>query len=189
MKKKILAVLITIVFACFSPFSYITASADYSQKKSNAVFVLPSSIREVRDEAFEATAVEAVIFGEGLLRIEDNIFRKAENLKHVFIPASTEYIGLWEMYDNSHITFYGVQGSYAEKWAKAEQALFIPVNILNIQSVLGRFAGIHRKPLNDGIRDIYSDNISQLHPRTGVDDISKRPQERPELNPIDYKFP
>lgn len=156
---------------------------------TEATFVLPVSLERLDAEVFEGTIVKTVIFADGLLDIGENVFKNAFRLKDVYIPITTKYIADSAFSVNHDLTIHGVIGSYALEWAKKHQVSFMVDDI---------WCGNNRveRPINDQhsyrgrwliVDDPYETSI--FHDSDQDEYKSMRPQDRPELYPINYKFP
>ena len=182
-------IIVLVVLLAISPISFPTACADMAEVKSQAVFIMPISLQEIEEEAFSGTAAEIVIFPEGFLRIGDNAFEQALQLTDVYIPDTTKYIADSAFSINPDLTIHGVKGSYAQKWAKKHKVPFVADNIW--VAVVRRVGS----PDTNGIQidhyiaAINPEKIIGVHERGEDEGKSKRPQDHPELNPIDYRFP
>lgn len=187
MKKTVIYFLLVIVFSVLSPVSFAEADEHHNLRKS--VFIMPASLETVEDEAFEGTAVKTIVFRDGLISIGDYAFENASNLTDVYIPSTIEYIGKNAFFSNKRLTIHGVIGSLAEKWAKEHEIPFMPSNIWNVldESKIAGKAGVISAGRYHQL--VESSKINHLHGRTEDEGNSLRPQDRPELNPIDYRFP
>jgi len=153
------------------------------------VSVFPSSLLYIENEAFEGTAFQAVFLPDGFLRIGDRAFQDTPSLHRVYIPQTTEFIGVDSFPQNELFEIHGVEGSYADDWAKQQHIFFIPDYSVALR-VLGRQqqTAQSNSALNSGqISD--SETEARFKGQCENKDRSMRPQDRPELNPIDYKFP
>ena len=189
MRKLIIVSIIALLFICFSPFTCAAVNNKQKNIDTEKVFILPTSLKEIEDEAFEGTAVKTAIFPEGLLYIRENAFGNASFLTDVYIPQSTTHIGEHAFPLHVNLVIHGVLGSYAEEWAKKANVIFIPTNMWSV---------LYTKEDNTGVQiisheqiniNVHSEKAKKLHPREIGEGKSMRPQERPEINPIDYDFP
>ena len=185
--KRILAIMLMLSLIAFFPAGVADAAGTAARQAPVSVF--PNSLLYIEDEAFEGTAFQAVFLPDGFLGIGDRAFRDAPSLYMVFIPQTTTSIGTDSFPQNRFFVLHGVKGSYASDWAKQQHLPFIPdywvawlLLYRLIQTVLSADATntIQITALEAGAR-------SKGH--SGHADRSMRPQDRPELNPIDYKFP
>lgn len=154
-----------------------------------SVSFFPSSLLYIEDEAFEATAFRAVFLPDGFLGIGDRVFRDAPSLCMVFIPQTTTSIGADSFPLNRFFVIHGVEGSYASDWAKQQHLPFIP-DYSVAWLLLNRLTQTVRS--NDAMDTIQITALEAGARSKGQSehaDRSMRPQDRPELNPIDYKFP
>ena len=82
-----------------------------------------------------------------------------------------------------------IKDSYAEEWANKHQIPFLADDIWHVAFLN---AGSHSKPIKLVVRFlgiIMLIIFIALYRRGKYFERSKRPQDRPELNPIDYCFP
>ncbi len=185
--KKMIAVLLILQMLLVSPFAYADGG-DTGPPTDNS-FVFPASLQSIDEEAFVGTAAETVIFPEGFSKIGDLAFAYARNLKNAYIPATTNNIGSDSFSHNANLTIHGVEKSIAYQWALENGFAFVNDDIwtkaqasegFQIESLLALFfiiCPVDEECLKRFLRDVYE----YLR--------SMRPQDRPELNPIDYKFP
>ena len=148
----------------------------------------PRELQTIEEEAFSGTALERVVFGDELLYIGDRAFQDNFRLSDVYIPASVCFIGDMAFPDNIALTVNGIQDSYAQKWAESNHVLFVANDIwsstqiiksihLKLALLLWIFCVVHKKTLLRVLEYI----------RKYIK--SMRPQDRPELHPINYRFP
>ena len=187
MKKAIIAFFVLLTFFVFSPIALAGANG-FRHNKNNS-FIMPASLVIVEEKAFEGTAVRTVVFPVGLISIGECAFANSHGLDDIYIPSTVEFIGNNAFSSNKRITIHGVIGSLAETWAKEHQIPFAPFNIWNM--VDKRRCEDNYKS-NSAVGFYQASNcetLRHMHGRTEDDGRSMRPQERPELNPIDYRFP
>lgn len=187
MSKRII-ILLTMLLAillCSLPTTY----AGEAEINSQATYIFPLSLQKIEEDAFSGTAAETVIFPDGLLRIGENTFSGAWNLTDVYIPESTEYIADSAFSITQGLTIHGIDGSYAREWAERHQ---IPFVADDIWSALPKSGSSLNEQGFSGKRQVAAVNpkkVIAVHERSKDEKESKRPQDRPELNPIDYRFP
>lgn len=185
-KRKIMILVLSFCyFVCFLPDISFSSK---SETKNESTFVLPASLLVIEDEAFSDTAAESVILPKGFHQIGDKAFDGMSNLSDVFIPDTTELIADSAFFITENLTIHGINDSYAEDWASEREIPFIVDDIWNVVD-LG--VGFHNECI-----DLIWRNFEALFIlifalyRCGNNLArSKRPQDRPELNPIDYCFP
>ena len=180
---------LTLLFgSCFSSSAALwnnNLSVLYCSVSPSAVF--PSSLRDICDEAFSGTAIDSAYFGDKLVTIGEKAFMNVETLKDVYIPEETSYIGNKAFPRATFI--HGAENSYAEKWA-----------LLNGYSFCTDYDWAVKAPSQKICMDllltlflwpITSDDSFAVKLYRRIFDFVKsmRPQDRPELYPIDYRFP
>lgn len=186
MKRRLIAMFLAIVLFSLIPFGEAVAG-DYIPAQESK-FLFPASLKEIEEEAFADTAVKIAYFEKGLQSLGDNVFAGAMFLTDIYIPASTEHIGAQAIPQNMHLRIHGERNSYASKWAKKYHVSFAPRNIWGTSSADTRIIRTEKTYIA-GVRPLKPEKENRLHARRADEGKSKRPQERPELNPIDYKFP
>ena len=183
MKKFIASVLIIAVVMVLFPYGEA-----FAESGSN-IYVLPSSLVVIEESAFDGTAARAVVLPTGFLKIEGNAFANVDSLTDVFIPRTTNYIANTAFPEMIDFVIHGEKGSYALEWAQEHSVRFDtevdrtvpPINRLlwGLQTVMSSLFGCIITP----------EMIRKIIPKAEDEDKSWRPQDRPELNPIDYRFP
>lgn len=190
MKKCIVSLMIIIAIIAFGFHLPAFAEKQAFTNQTESVFVFPSSLQLIDEEAFEGTAVKTVIFPNGFIRIENDAFANSRHLTDVYFPPTTQYISETAFSSDKNYIIHGVKGSYAEEWAQKHKVPFIEENIWKL--ILDNSKTISIRDLGIDIlynRIVNPDRIIKIVSRAENEDESKRPQDRPELNPIDYRFP
>lgn len=152
---------------------------------SELTSILPVSLRYLEPEAFEGTNLHSVIFGSALLHIGDRAFEGNRNLRDVYISGKTESIG-YDAFPKG-VLIHGLEDSFAHYWALENGFEFRIVrensswaSFLNAQFLLSLLCLVI--PSDTGLKFLS-------YQRYGAYLRSMRPQDRPELFPINYKFP
>ena len=188
MNKKRLLILVLFTVLCILPL-FDAACAEEIDSEKERTFVFPSSIEIIEDEAFEGSAVETVVFPDGLLSIGSRAFGNAYFLTDVYIPDTTTYIADSAFFVTPNLTIHGLDGSYAMDWANSHKISFVVDHVRNTIVQSRRQHNTRTDPMN---RFIVIPVLLILFEffRLGYYELrSRRPQDRPELNPIDYRFP
>jgi hypothetical protein len=168
------------------PLTFCSASHRYGKEDAFKA-ILPRSLLRVEEEAFEGTVFRSLSFEDGLLWIGDRAFSNMEHLRDIWLPGSTAYIADTAFSHSSLVRIHGKDGTYVQKWAEEHQIKFEAYDswyiaphseYIYLWLLLPLFA--MPCPNSDGKR------IRQ-YIRSLV--ISMRPQDRPELYPINYRFP
>ena len=152
-------------------------------------FKLPASLQSIGDEAFDGVAAETVILPEELRHIGDGAFANADSLTDVYIPPETSYIGQSAFPQSAKLTIHGAEGSYAQKWALKNQVAFARTGVWDSTNATRKNADAQRIPAAQIAREAPVNKPFAAERRARGDTINLRPQERAELNPIDYRFP
>ena len=186
--------LLLVLWFCFSVWLTVAvptseSTADSLEMENVAVFVLPASLTEIGESAFEGTAVEKVIFPDTAAFIGDKAFANNKRLMTVRIPETVRSIGEHAFSNSTNVTIKGTEGSYAAVWAREHNIAF--------ESERGTLSWLVKlgKILHDGVLFFaglgFVDLGEQKWQRTRKKKYmrSMRPQDRVELNPIEYRFP
>ncbi len=147
----------------------------------------PTSLKQIGDEAFAGTSINSINFNKGLNYIGNSAFRNVNGLHNVILPECLQYIGNQAFPQITVI--HGVEGSYAESWAKKNGYQFV-VDVVSSDKVVN--PEIHAElflvlmgfviPVDDERMCVLSRRIREVVK-------SMRPQDRAELYPINYRFP
>ena len=186
--KKSIILMLTLLMALLL-FSSTTAYADKLEMKSQATYVLPLSLKEIEEEAFSGTAVETVVFPEGFLQIGEKVFENAWHLADVYLPETTEYIADSAFFITPNLTIHGIDGSYTMDWAYHHKIPFVVHNVWNAIIQSGRTNNSQTDAINWAFLTIVLLLLFEFFRYSYCEVRSRRPQDRPELNPIDYRFP
>lgn len=185
-----MALLLVLWFCLSTCFASIkTPDRFESETDPGAVFVLPASLREIHESAFEGTAVETVVIPDLTEMIGNGAFAHIKTLRAVCIPESVQYIGDNTFAGSLNVIIKGVEDSYASSWARKHHVPFVQEEI--VSSLLAKLG----KLLQGGTFLVFS--LGCVCPktqfwqrrRTKNRERSMRPQDRPELYPINYRFP
>ena len=160
---------------------------DHSVQDQTAKF--PSALLSVGEEAFEGTSFRTLVFEDGLLSIHDRAFSNMKQLKLACFPDSVEYIADSAFFRSGLKVIRGRYDSYAQRWAERQQMRFEAEDRWHIAATdMQRFAGILAVLL--GFFSLpMGEDTKRIKRYLSLLEISMRPQDRPELYPIDYRFP
>ena len=186
MKKTLVLFLILIVAVLFPLYAVAEENPSFDR---TYIFTFPKSLIEIEDEAFWGTSVKTVVFLDGLTRIDENAFDKASHLRDIYIPPSTEYIAENAFPLNKGLTIHSFEGSLAERWAFEHQVFFEVSNIWAFISDGAFHLELKHSSFHEYFQEVPYKYVSSINDKSGFIEKSMRPQDRPELNPIDYKFP
>ena len=187
-KKNRFVIFAVLLFLIILPLSR-TISAEETGAEEESLFILPSSLMIIEDEAFEGVAAQTVVLPNGFLSIGKGAFENAPYLKDIYIPESTQYIDDSAFSINSDLTVHGIDGSYAKDWACKNEIPFVIDDVWSIFVPSGRFSNTLSKPINRPIAIIVLVILFELFRLNYFAVRSRRPQDRPELYPISYRFP
>ena len=188
MNKKRLLILVLFTVLCILPL-FDAACAEEIDSEKERIFVFPSSIEIIEDEAFEGTAVETVVFPEGLISIGSRAFENVLDIKDIYIPDTTAYIADSAFSITSKLTIHGITGSYAKDWANSHEIPFVPDNVWNAIVPSGRKSNTRTYSIKKVVAAFVLIILLKYFRLSYYELRSRRPQDRPELNPIDYCFP
>jgi len=186
-RKRFVIFTLLFVFIILLLFSRI--SVEETDAEADTSFMLPSSLLIIEDEAFEGVAAQTVIFPKGLLSIGKGAFGNDYSLKDVYIPDSTEYIDDSAFSINSNLTIHGIDGSYTKDWAYKHEIPFVIDDVWTVFAPSGGSSNTLHHPVNRPIATIVLVILFELFSLNYFEIRSRRPQDCPELHPINYRFP
>ena len=160
-----------------------------SAESGSDFYVFPLSLLVIEEEAFDGTAARTVMLPDGFLIIEENAFANVVSLTDVFIPHTTKYIANSAFPEMIDFVIHGEKGSYALEWAQEHSIRFDTEIDRNVPPVRRMLLGLEAAVSSLFGCIITPEMIRKIIPKAEDEDKSRRPQDRPELNPIDYKFP
>lgn len=161
----------------------------YIEADTSRLVVLPASLERIEDSAFEGTAIETVIIPDSTESIGERAFANNKALKITCVPESVKHIGDNAFEDSFNVTIRGVKGSYAAAWAQMHNISF------SQEEPTSAFITGLKKLLQGSIllsfgTGCISPSVQFWQRRKTKSWVkSMRPQDRPELYPINYKFP
>lgn len=156
--------------------------------RENAAY-FPKALELIGDEAFEGTAFQTLVFEEGLLQIGEHAFSETNQLEEVYFPETVDYIADNAFYCSSLETVYGSEGSYIQSWAAEHYLDFKPTVCWFTGSYISRISVVLLTTMLGVICPLPENDAQRIKRYLIRTIISMRPQDRPELNPIDYRFP
>lgn len=162
---------------------------NHSASVATAAFVLPASLKEIGEGAFENTAAVTVIISDATEIIGNRAFANNSNLENVHIPRSVIFIGEYAFTGSPSLTIIGIKDSYAAAWAQIHNIAFRQEDCsFNWPDKLGDlFRG---NLLLTFCLSLVSPGVQYWQrKKTEYAEKSMRPQDRSELYPIDYRFP
>jgi len=181
--KKLILILLFVMLSLFAITAYST-----EEKGTQNTFELPANLRYIAESAFEGTAAGKVIMSGEVVAIGSGAFAGMNNLTDVYIPASVEFIAD-DAFENSALeAIHTVKGSRAEDWARKHDIDFVLEDIWDGININYSYAGLALLIYFCCSRVKPVKNIQPVS-RTADEGKSMRPQERAELNALDYRFP
>lgn len=172
------------VYPCLSD---LTTDRPVSLERDTAVF--PTSLTLIENEAFEGTVFSTLVFQNGLISISEHAFSNTNQLKDAYIPSSAEYISDSAFYNSTIGTVFGINGTYAQGWAKRHGLKFAHRDYWAVSPRAMRFGAAVVFALSGFVCPLPGGDARKIRQYVKRIIVSMRPQDRPELNPIDYKFP
>lgn len=156
---------------------------------SASSFILPRALRSIGEEAFKGTAVESVVIADGVTAIGERAFADMHTLKMICVPESVEYIADHAFEGSMNLVIQGKTDSYISRWAREHGIAFTnsetaALNKLRLKRLVKEsFLTLFALSAVSTIEYLW-----QFSRRKSVLK-SMRPQDRPELYPINYRFP
>ncbi len=165
--------------------------ADTGSKKiaEDCTFILPASLMSIEEEAFGGTAVERVVFPDGFMKLGGQAFENAPNMKDVYIPETTVYIAGDSFPLSTNMTIHGVENSFVHQWAADNGVAFVVDDIWTKAQASFGFHVESLFVLLFVVCPVDEEHLKRFLLDAGEYLRSMRPQDRPELNPIDFRFP
>jgi len=187
MQKRLLSCFIILFYVVF----LLPAFADAREPNigNRDIFLFPAYLEEIGEDAFAGTAVRILVLREKLAHIGNGAFSDTAFLTDIFIPPSVEYIGELAFPENKAYVVHGRMGSFAHRWAEEHQVCFVESNIWDMILPKGENVSPAEYPFKRNMHDINSDLLIRYSGGGVNKHRSMRPQDRPELYPIDYRFP
>lgn len=187
MKRAISLFALVIAILCFAatPREIVLTSFTRNNQIDGRVS-FPVSLRIIENDAFASTSLEVIAL-DGVTFIGDNAFAYIFTLKNVYISESTTFIGNNAFPKEAII--YASNGSYAQQWAESNGYQFRTCNIWSNSTstlILSHVLLITQIYFIRPTADVYHEfRYRRIKSYTRC----MRPQERPELYPINYRFP
>lgn len=103
--------------------------------------VLPSSIVEIEEEAFEGTALTSLALPDTVNKIGDYAFANISSLRIISIPDNTISIGENTFKGSNQVTIAGAYQSYAKEWAEKNRIPFSPIDHFYVFANAGQITG------------------------------------------------
>ena len=183
-KNRRFFIALLLLLLLFSSFLY-PSDAQQTRRKSGAAS-LPVSLLSVEEEAFAGTAFRLVIFEDRAVSIGERAFADAVSLRDVYLPMSVQSVGTGAF--PAGLVVHGRADSFARTWAEDNSLRFVHEDIWNPWAGV---SAVHMEFVLLLCVSVYPDSKTlarwrrwfRFHIR------SMRPQDRPELHPIDYRFP
>ena len=184
-KRTLAFVCAMLILLVFSPLDSINADSIISKN----AFTLPLSLQRIEEEAFAGIAARTVVFRDGLISVGENAFQNVDSLVDVFIPPTMLLIAESSLPKNTNLTIHGVRGSYIYKWAHDHSFSFIIEDVFSLPLRIWKTVFNYNLKKN-WVSDTLDLKKAGIPVQSAVSEVrSMRPQDRPELNPIDYRFP
>lgn len=160
------------------------AESKYASAEQQVTF--PVALRHVMDEAFAGTGIQIATFGDQLVSVGNQAFFNS-NLHDVYIPRNTHFFG--EDAFPTKTVIHGVKESDAETWALKNSYRFVYDDIWNNKAPAETANDLFLIICLLTAIPFYDKRVFILRRYLNHFFISMRPQDRPELYPINYRFP
>ena len=183
----LVGIIILFLAASSLPVQFLLEKTQYSPAKTSLTASFPDSLCYIGDEAFSETSIEVALFNNDLQSIGSEAFLNANQLTDVYIPAGTEQIGSNAFPEQ--VVIHGIEDSYAQTWALQNEHVFIEDDIWNCESVFPSLRGSLILALLGTVLPADTCFLEQIRTQIKKYIRSMRPQDRPELYPINYRFP
>ena len=187
MKKHMLIFMLLLTLSNAFPPSPILQ--DSMEEGTRLTLVLPDSLREIGEGAFEGTAANKVILPQNLLKIGERAFADNFFLREIVIHETVHDIKDCAFEGSVNLTIIGTVDSYVAQWAKEHDVCFIQMKSPAAWIKVLRKLCAKSVYITFAFCPVCSGMIQQYRKRAAELGKSMRPQDRPELYPIDYRFP
>ena len=187
MKKFALILALILLFSAY----FLPVFPRWAQTESDStpVFSLPMNLVLIEDEAFAETAVEVISFPKSLVEIGERAFAGTYALREISIPDSVQYIADRAFEGCHDIIIHSEIDSYAANWAREHNVTLVSTEngslIIEKRGKLLTWEFLIIASFNCVSQEV----LLRLHTKRKNADCSMRPQDRPELYPIEYRFP
>ena len=166
--------------------AFLSASAE--EQPSAGVFRLPPSVRVISEDAFRETAASTIYLPESVETIEERAFADMPNLRDVYIPPTTTFIGEASFEGAVDMTVHGVEHSAAQDWAEKHGYRFVHDDVW-----MALPAGVRLPaPIRFAVTPVPvqgpTPHILYLI-WLALAAMLLLPKLRPEMYPVDYDFP
>ncbi len=160
-----------------------------SQQK---ISFLPLSLVKIDEEAFSGTGLSAVVLPEKVEYVADYAFAKTHALTNLYILSETAEISDRAFSGLARLAIHGSEQGRLREWALSRGYSFVPCEKYIPQTGLRFTADSHSE--NHSLSALPNPAVpapAKTRPaqRLAGQERSRRPQERAELHPIDYRFP
>lgn len=146
----------------------------------------PESLQYLGEGAFTGTLIGVVYLNNGISYIGDFAFEKAEFLTDIFIPATVWHIGKDAFPVETVI--HGDDDGYAKAWARENGYAFIAEPTLSMKN--NERIRIEKLVALSSLVILTEGKKKRSVFRRAQEFVrSMRPKDRPELYPINYRFP
>ncbi len=117
----------------------IEAGGPFNECENLTTIILEDGMTEVADGLFSnCRSVCEVVIPDTVTKIGNNAFKSCDNLAKVTIPASVISIGRYVFTDTENVTIYGVEGTYAEEYAIANEIEFVAYAVDQVAAFVER---------------------------------------------------
>lgn len=186
MKKTIAFIVLLVTISLNLCALFNTSRCINNPNEKNA---FPRALLSIEEEAFSGTALKTVVLPNGFLSIGEQAFENMVSLTDMYIPSTTQNISEMAFSEDSDSLIHGVEDSFVSEWAKTHNVPFVDEEKLRMILANDYLARAHRASMVSKCQVVIIQKNTQKFNKTNEQNVSKRPQDRSELNPIDYRFP
>lgn len=189
MRKIALVIVLCLLFSTWSVSASVTADIHEFAQKSDAVFKLPASLKIIGEEAFEGVSAITIVLPGSTESIGTRAFADNSALRAVYIPESVRYIGNQAFEKSQNVVIRANEDSYAASWARLHDIVCVQEE--NAETWFTRLGKLMQGSffLTLSLTCVVPGDQYWQRRKKAVFEVSMRPQDRPELYPINYRFP
>ena len=118
-------------------------------ERGNSISVLPLSLINIEDEAFEGTAIKGIVLPDALISIGDRSFAGIKTLRFARIPMTTTSIAKTAFAGSNNVMITAAPNSYARTWAKENKLPFSSLTVMyastGSQNITGYLSSVSKE--------------------------------------------
>lgn len=191
-RKQMIYRLFAVLCILLSVSSFIIDGVSQSKKSKisitgETISLFPALLQVLEEEAFWGTSLRTIVFCEKIEYIGEQAFACSVMINDVYLPESIMHIGK-DAFPND-IVVHCINNSFAQKWANEHAINFVVDNIWSNSAITETIHFDVPIVTFFAFFPIDEKDIKRVKRRICKYVRCMRPKNRPELNPIDYKFP